>query len=54
MMILSLYLVHPDAHLQDALIKVSNITSFLPPEVFQCFVLFKEFASVELLDTTQQ
>ena len=43
-------MVESDANLQDALIEVTYLARFSPPQQFQCFVLLEVLAAVELHD----
>ena len=53
-MILSLDVIQPDAELQNTLIQTSDVTRFSPPQVFQCLVLLKELAAIELRDAVEE
>jgi hypothetical protein len=53
-MVQTLHVIQGDPDLEDALIQRADRARFLPPEVFQCLVLLKELAAVELRDPVSQ
>ena len=46
--------MHPDTDLQDTFIQRADFVLLRDPEVFQRFMLLEEFASIELLKSTDE